>query len=303
VHDRLQQFASIVLRNAVIKEEPAMGNTKPIIESLAQLENSLRSHSSMVEDMNPVFDRIRRNELSAIQIEGVLAQYSLLPKAIVEFLSTGTSRLQGWTNIESELERNVAEEMGSRTEGLSHYVILENALLRELGIDVENVRATVGTKEFLDSIKSGLSHQSAPYVAGMLYALEASAVPELMIVAKLVNHYARMIGLNSPIALSGMTVRKQNDVSLVNDRYSLNVFFASHLWDFEVGHRKRLALTITEDLPTSPTCVSLLESGFNFVLTAMDSWWFSMSIKNASTDLAYDGCVVTNVNNNEIPVS
>lgn len=266
---------------------------KELSESFAELDDVVQTHPSMVEDLNPVIERIKRNELSAANIESVLAQYSLLPAMIVEFLTTGASRLQEWPHVKAELERNIGEEMGSRTEGLTHYAILKNGLLRELGLDVADVRAFSGTQAFLDSIRSGLRNQPEAYVAGMLYALETSAVPELMIVAKLVNEYATAIGSQPPIVLSGMSARKQIDVSLMNDRYSLNVFFASHLWDFEVGHKKRLATTLSEDLPVSSTFLKQFDAGFSFVMRAMDEWWLYLSKEDTHADLIYDGSVLS----------
>jgi hypothetical protein len=197
----------------------------------------------------------------------------------VEFLSTGASRLQRWTSVKAELERNIGEEMGSRTEGLSHYAILKRGLLKELGLNVSSVKPFVSTDRFLSSVKCGLTDQPEPFIAGMIYGLEASAVPELTIVAKIINEYARILGLNAPINLSGMNARATVEENMVSDKYSLNVFFASHLWDFEVGHKKRLASTFIQDLPSSVN-IQNIESGFEYVLTEMDRWWDSLAAKS-----------------------
>jgi hypothetical protein len=249
---------------------------KSILDSLANLEASLQSHSSMNEEQNPVLSHLRTEGASETDLEFVLAQYSLLPARIVEFLSVGASRLQQWSSVKGELERNISEEMGSRTEGLSHYAILKRAVLRELGLNVTSVEPVVSTDRFLNSVKSGLLERPESFVAGMLYGLEASAVPELTVVAKLINEYARTLGLDEPINLSGLNARSNAEETPVGDKYSLNVFFSSHLWDFEVGHRKRLASTLIQDLPSSPADIQYLESGFEYVLAEMDKWWGSL---------------------------
>lgn len=252
---------------------------KALLDSLAKLEVSLQSHASLSEDLNPVLRLLHLGGVTTADLESVLSQYSLLPAQIVEFLSAGSSRLQEWSSVKVELERNIGEEMGSRTEGFSHYAILKRALQKELGLNVSAVQPLPSTRQFLRSIEAGLADQPKPFVAGILYGLEASAVPELTIVAKIINEYARILELNAPINLSGMntTTRVRVEENMVGERYSLNLFFSSHLWDFEVGHKKGLASTLIKDLPSSSVSIQNFELGFECLLNAMDRWWGSLA--------------------------
>jgi hypothetical protein len=253
---------------------------KALLDALAKIEVSLESHSSMNEDRNPVLRLLQAGSLSTADLESVLSQYSLLPAQIVEFLSAGSSRLQEWTNVKAELERNVGEEMGSRTEGLSHYTILKRAVRKELGLNVSAVQALPSTRQFLHSIETGLADQSKAFVGGILYGLEASAGPELTIVATIINEYARLAELKAPINLSGLNKRVRVEENMISERYCLNVFFASHLWDFEVGHKNGLASSLIKDLPSSWASVHCFGLGFEHVLNEMDRWWDSLANTN-----------------------
>jgi hypothetical protein len=131
----------------------------------------------------------------------------------------GATRLRDWKKVKAELERNVGEELGTRTDGLSHYVILKSALLKELGLDVSDACPSNSTEHFLDSVRQELAGRPAAFVAGMLYGLEASAIPELTIVAEIINEYALLAGLKQPINIAAMTPRgKSSEPSGLRNR-------------------------------------------------------------------------------------
>lgn len=253
-----------------------------VTESLAKLEKSLAKHRSMDDQENPVLSRLRGRWMDKCEVKGVLGQYSLLPAHIVDFLAAGADRLAGWPAVAKELARNIGEEQGSRTEGWSHYQILRAAVLRELSIDLIDVVPEEVTDNFLSSIKIRLADESEPFVAGMLYGLEDSAIPELVIIAKIINAYAKLIGLNNePIDLSGIRSRQRVCKSQADgiDKYSLDHFFAAHMLDFEVGHRNGLA-TAVEGYLSSPRDLEQFEKGFEYVLNLMDDWWSALAFGN-----------------------
>jgi hypothetical protein len=230
----------------------------------------------MVEQTNPVLRRINEGKLNSSEVEETLSQYSLLPRQIVQFLFAGASRLQGWEAVATELHRNIGEEEGSRTDEIPHYIILKDALLKELALDITNVHPAEGTKRFLNAIEKGLSEQSAAFAAGMLYALEDSAVPELAVVANIINKYALLVGQSEPIDLVRMSRDyKLNAMSSEAEKYCLNLFFASHMLDFEIGHKNRLASAIQSHI--SQEDIQALEEGFEYVLDEMDMWWGSLA--------------------------
>lgn len=254
--------------------------TKNLSKIFEKLEISLeQQHRSMSEESNPVLVRLKSNHLASSAAMVVLGQYSLLPATIVEFLQIGANRLHYWPEIKTELERNIGEELGSRTAGLSHYSILKDALVREVGVDVSDIRSLSCTNYFLTVIRRGLSERSPAFITGMLYALEDSAIPELGIVASVINMYADLIGQpNEPINLSALREKKRSADTPRNASgpYTLDVFFAAHMLDFEVGHQKRLASALKEYI-NSPTDIQNFEDGFEFVLAEMDLWWDALA--------------------------
>jgi hypothetical protein len=248
---------------------------KSFEKSLEHLEGSLNhKHPSMSLERNPVLAGVQDNASSTSELRYVLAQYSLLPAEIVTLLSIGRKRLEEWTEVKEELDRNIGEEMGSRTKNLSHYAILRDALVEELSLDVSAAAPSPGTARFLDAVRTGLTNDDEPFVAGVLYALEASAVPELTIVAKLINKYAASIGSKPAISMESLTERPEKTES-ASDKYTLDAFFAAHLWDFEVGHRAGLETSLAKHLSTDD--LKDFEAGFEYVLDAMDEWWGSLA--------------------------
>jgi hypothetical protein len=245
---------------------------------MEKLAGTLNRHAAFSELKNPVLVRAARGAVKTGSVAEVLKQYSLLPATIVEFLQIGETRLSRWKEIREELKRNIGEEMGSRTDGQTHYEILKTATARELGLYLSNVKPTACTEKFLHEIRLGLHEQPPPYAAGMLFALEASAIPELTVVARIVNLYAELIGsVEIPITLSeidwktGETARR-----LTEGQYTLNRFFAAHLFDFEVGHKNRLAEAVGKHLGAVHELTGF-EQGFESLLCIMGRWWDALA--------------------------
>jgi hypothetical protein len=244
-----------------------------------ELENSLRmNHSSMDSAQNPVLKGIREGIFDVEALQFILSQYSLLPANIVDFLLSGANQLAVWPKVKSELKRNVAEERGSRTEDISHYGILQSALYDELGLDIAKIKPVKSTEYFLFLIREGLSSPSPGFVAGVVYGLEDSAIPELKIVAQIINECSKRMGHHdhlidlAPLSECSITSWQPEK----SRKYSLNNFFAMHLFDFEVEHQSRLYEAL------QPYIISIserqdLKDGFEYTLTAMDNWWTSLA--------------------------
>jgi hypothetical protein len=235
---------------------------------LDAMDISLQSlHPSMSLKTNPVLRKVA--ESSNKQIEKVLVQYCFLPAEIVNLLSMARQRLLFWADIEFELTRNINEELGSRTNGISHYEILQRVLHKELGLDILNAKETPCTSRFLNAIKKLLACSVNSCVAGAVYGLESAAVPELIIVAELINHYALVVGHLKPlIRLPAERLYIKSEAG-----YTLNTFFSMHLLDFEVGHKNGLAMAIRKQYAKAELDLYQFKSGFEFVLNQMDQWW------------------------------
>jgi hypothetical protein len=230
--------------------------TKQDVESwVNDLDQTVKLHPSMVEESNPVLVALKEGRMRETQAEAVLRQYSRLPALIVDFLSKGKTRLHSWTDTERELERNIGEETGSRTGGISHYEILKVGLQEELRLNLNQLTETDPTKHFLELIREGLSSKPEPFVAGLIYALEASAVPELTVVAEIVNHCASLKSMPKPISWARVM----------------------HLYVFEVGHKNGLVEALINDIK-SVDDLHQLSKGFDYMLDAMDSWWASLAL-------------------------
>ena len=255
-------------------------------ESVSQLDQSLQTqYAAMSETLNPVILRLDEGSLSESELGAILGQYSILPARIIEFLSLGAERLRHWPKVKQELRRNIGEEMGSRTDKTSHYEILRNALRQEVGLNITDSTLNAATNRFLESVRRGLSNQPKAFVAGVIYGLEASAIPELTVVAKLINQYASFSGKNAPIDLAAMSqcVNQRSDRDM-GGSLNLDTFFAIHLQDFEVGHRDGLVDSLKLYIEDSD-CESF-KAGFEYLLNNMERWWSELAKPiNLSADL------------------
>ena len=101
------------------------------------------------------------------------------------------------TAVDSELTRNIGEELGTEPNGVPHVSMLINRL--EKGLTMDRVRdASPGTETdaFLEAMeKTFASGVAAEYASGAAYAFEVSAVPELEIVLLLIERIGDECGV------------------------------------------------------------------------------------------------------------
>ena len=57
-----------------------------------------------------------------------------------------------WKNVEEEIIRNMGEELGSKSNGITHYDLLVNGVKEELGLDISNIQISESTKNFIESM-------------------------------------------------------------------------------------------------------------------------------------------------------
>lgn len=204
---------------------------------------------------------VQRNEMEQEQLLYIVEQYAQFPRNIVSILVTAAYNFgyHGWADLVVELRQNVFEELGGNSGEIAnefgpHYSILRKEIENVFSIDIHASKPSKATTAFLTKVKSIVD--SDPLVAaGGVFALEASAVPELEIVMKLVNHLAAL--RNKPL-----TKNLQN-------------FFQFHVNDIEVGHRDRL-INIVEHYLCNDENFSKFVQGYEMVLEAMDIWWIEM---------------------------
>lgn len=239
------------------------------LDTYSEFVDGLRK--SMLDDYIAVSSR--RNPV-ATQLNGmcpdslayVIQQYSWFPRKIVSFLceARAVTRAAGWHRADRELTRNLGEELGSETEGTPHAEVLLRGLERGLGLEtVRDVQPTAGTLRFLAKMRESFaSTEDVACVAGAAYALEASAVPELDIVWRVVRHYAML------------KVRDQG-----HDYRTLAVFFDLHLNVWEPGHEAGLRKACRTQLEGIVER-NEFEAGFRRVMAQMDEWWIALATES-----------------------
>jgi len=232
---------------------------------------------------NPVLKLIENNQIDVARTTHTLAQYSILPAKIVELLARCRKRVEMWPDVYNELSVNIGEELGSKTGGITHYRILLRRLKEELGADFENAISSPATKLFLDELFSAIASKSPSFVAGIAYALEDSATPELLRVAPMVNAFAKLIDQPLPIreeTLEGKGMPIKVSTPEEGSALTLDDFWSMHVLDFEPGHRDRLAEALEKHLDQHSQETLEFRHGFEFVLTEMDKWWEALATED-----------------------
>jgi hypothetical protein len=224
-----------------------------------------RLKKSMMKSYDAV--HLRRNPLaralktiSTEGLENAISQYTIFPRNIVSFLYTArdNAKRAGWTKIATELTRNMGEELGTETNGITHYEMLIRGLGEGLGQNLENhlrnLQPSESTDLFIKNMNATISPRHTCFTIGGTYALETSAVPELLIVRNAVNE---------------LFTRKKGEP--MQDG-KLKDFFEYHLGTWEPGHEEGLRDT-TAIYINDEDSQRIFENGFREVMRNMDKWW------------------------------
>lgn len=254
-------------------------------ESFAELVESL--NASMIEDYvavnkqnNPIaiaMQSVHSSEQEHLQqLCWAVEQYSYFPKYISSFLSMAKDAASnaGWDSAAAELERNIGEERGSRTNGITHYNMLLNGLRDEIGLTIPAYDMCSATRAFKQEMTDCFTASKmlkpetsetqittrehfVEYAMGAIYANESTAIPELEIVIDIVNQLA--------IKKTGAQIKYDG---------TLAKFFDGHLNVWEPGHESGLREAIQPYM--SKEGQDHFESGFRDVMQIMDRWWNGM---------------------------
>src|SRR3989338_931252 len=170
------------------------------VEFTKHLKKAMREEYRAVHSRkNPV--ALALPNLSLQQLQHSLYQYTIFPRNIVSFLNTAreAARDNQWYEVTRELTRNIGEELGTETGGVPHYDMLVNGLSEgidpQLGPSLRSLSPSEATKAFIAGMERTMSDQKVEYVIGGTYALESSAVPELVIIRCAVNElFSRATG-------------------------------------------------------------------------------------------------------------
>src|SRR3989344_6222500 len=218
-------------------------------------------------EKNPALVNIERQSLSAAEEQGtwIVRQYCSLVRMIIEYLGLGMSLIQ-IHRVQTELARNIGEEQGSRTGGVPHRELLAKILRDELNMECFSPWSQATLRFHLALLGQFQTQAKNPvHIAGMIYALEASACPELLVVARIINSFAGYQVVNLD------TVQ---DFNRSREIKTLEDFIAVHVIDFELGHKLGLCQTLDRFASTD---WEAFELGFEFVLDTMAEWWEALS--------------------------
>jgi hypothetical protein len=229
---------------------------------LTKLNDSMMNdHVAVNPERNPI--SVRQQALSLEQLQYVIWQYTIFPRNIVSFLliARDKARKSGYRNAGAELTRNIGEELGTESGGVSHYEMLLNGLnsigmeRKELWRDwVLHTKPSKATSRFLCDIRDVFAANDMAYVFGATYAIECSAVPELRIVKALVEKLCELF----------------TGTGAIQDP-AFKTFFDMHIGTWEPGHEEGLR-KVVEGIGKD----RLFEHGFRDVMVTMDAWWNGM---------------------------
>lgn len=210
--------------------------------------------------LNPVAVAFAGGGWGIADTQWVVDQYRLFPAAIVAFLAAARlrARRQGWERTDRELTRNIGEELGTETEGETHYALLMRGLREGAGAEIGPGIAHPATTTFLDAVYAVVSSSDPVEALGGAYALECSAVPELRIVRQLAE--SLMLGFRGEAGLPP----------------ALKYFFDLHIGTWEPGHELGLRLAMAEPVADA-VAGDRYTLGFERVISAMDVWWTELA--------------------------
>ncbi|ACC84767.1 DUF3865 domain-containing protein [Nostoc punctiforme] len=208
---------------------------------------------------NPVVQML--SQASFAQIAYVMQQYSIFPKELVGFTELARRKAlgAGWNGVAQELQENIDEEMGSTTGGISHYTLLADGLEEGLGVAVKNTMPSVATSKLLRTVLS-LFDRQVDYVLGATYAIEATSIPELTLIVKLVEWL--------------------HEGAIPKD---LQYFFSKHLDEWEIEHEAGLRTSVAAYI--QPEEFGEFAAGFRAMIDAMQVWWQELAQEAISSEV------------------
>jgi len=222
---------------------------------------------------------------SEVNLERVLINYSSLVMWIVPILRIVRDRAaeEGYDHLVKELTRNIAEELGSESEGVAHREIFADCLKEHFGIEVickTSPRLShydPATESFINSLLALVREGSFADALGVIYALEVTATPELRVLGRLINQLAIEKGGTPPLTdehLLGADTKGE----FAHNTTTIQGFLVNHVSTWEAGHRDLLEVAINDSHALcSEAPREAIASGYRNVLGQMTLWWRAMA--------------------------
>jgi len=227
-----------------------------------RLNRIMLDHAFLTTE-NPVLKNFLFSDFGKKEGVWVIQQYFSLVRMIVDYLGLALRSIP-YDEVKRELRRNIAEEQGSRTHGVPHRDLFARLLKEEMRIEAF-APMSEATLEFHINLLNHFRCDRPGYTAGMIYALEASAAPEFLVVARILNYCAK----REVVHIDGLRERQVSEIRCLED------FVVMHVVDFEKGHEAGLRKAVTKFNPDPEN----FEEGFFWVIKCMERWWNALSLE------------------------
>lgn len=196
---------------------------------------------------NPIIRRL--DYLSKKEIEWVIKEYSQFSNEAIHMLLDARIRVHEWTELAKEIDRNIEEEKGSKTDGVPHLEIMRKGYLSGIDFDVNDYQSSEATKILLTFLKRIFRKKENAYLAGALLAFESVSISEFYVLD-----------------------------ALVSKRKAYNNYLCAYIdghKHFEIGHKEGLMKAIEQYI--GPEERVAFSDGYLHVCGTLSRWWDGLS--------------------------
>lgn len=240
-------------------------------EALAAVKTLLKtSYTALQVETNPVVGLLAN--ANAKQIAFAIKEYSAFSYAAIHMLLDAALRNHDWKLLQEEIIRNINEEKGDETKDIPHLEMMRQGYKTDLGIETDNYIPSMITQAFLQKMRLIFKDTDNAFVAGALMAFEGSAIPEFVILDKIVNAY-----------------RQKNNLP-TSDTPDLTKLYIDGHKEFEIGHEQGLIDTVKPFINNAN--MANMVKGYCAVCATMQTWWQQLAIEMTYNAIA-DGFAPT----------
>lgn len=215
-----------------------------------------RTFKSLNTATNPVV--VNLPDWEEEDVKFLVKEYSGFSNESIHMFLDANIRLR-WKDVKEEIDRNVGEEMGVRTQGIPHLELMRHGYRDELGVETDGVEYSLPTVGFLNKMRDIFRSPDNAFACGALLAFEATATFEFKGVEKILRRLKALQG--GEIAADSLT----------------GIYIAGHVSDEGAGTnpeddhydgmRKSIGKRINRDNAEA------FIRGFAAVCTALNVWW------------------------------
>ncbi|HRI06336.1 MAG TPA: DUF3865 domain-containing protein [Nannocystaceae bacterium] len=233
--------------------------------ALHSVEDAATSRNPAVRWIRDLYGEVdaEASPNAARGLNAVLGQYAQFRKAVCGLLLAGRERVRtaalapagaSWRPVEDELTRNIGEELGTETNGVSYYQALRDGLCRVAVDDPNGVDPNSSTRTFLARLRDLCGASDPSCAIGAIFAVEAAAPAEMKVIDLFVQYQLVQAGV------------------LKNARAPELHDFLAHLGQIVATHRDRL-FTAMENILGAEQERDSFAHGFRETVSAFEEWW------------------------------